>query len=185
MTSRNADWLGSGILSERMRGPSRARAKGGTEAMAKRAALAAWAALAAYCALSVVAGPAGLIAYRALESSNSRMAANLEELRADNGGLRIELESLRSDADRAAREARSLGYLRQGEAAVVIAGRNSEPKELEVGEVLAYAPPETWPDSALKEIAFGVFLAALAFRPPRRGSAAPGAGGRKREAALF
>jgi hypothetical protein len=90
------------------------------------------------------------------------MQRNLGALGEANARLRVELESLRSDADRAAREARSLGYLRPGEGAIIVPGRVSEAPELAPGEVVPYAPSPSWPDSALKQIAFGAFLAALA-----------------------
>ena len=90
------------------------------------------------------------------------MRRNIGALGEANGRLRAELESLRSDADRAAREARSLGYLRPGESAVLLAGRSEPVEELETGTVVPFAPPPSWPDSALKEIALGAFLAILA-----------------------
>lgn len=174
MTSRNADWLGTASLSAGMRGEPRdssRAARRGVEArkLAVRAGFAAWAALAIYCLLSLLAGPAGLVAYSRLESRNGRMRSNLEELGKANGRLRVELESLRSDVDRAAREARSLGYLRPGERSLVLAGRSSRLAVLDAGKVLAYDPPPSWPDSALKEIAFGAFLAILAASLAPRG----------------
>ena len=133
------------------------------------AAGAAWVALAAYCLLSTVAGPAGLAAYGRLESQRSLMSENLDALGQANAKLRIEVESLRSDADRAAREARSLGYLRRGESAIVVAGRKDEVKALDAGTVLRFDAPSAWPDAVIKEIAFGVFLTVFAvFLAPRR-----------------
>jgi hypothetical protein len=97
------------------------------------------------------------------------MRRNIGELGKANEGLRVELESLRSDADRAAREARSLGYLRPGENAVLVAGRVAPAAGLETGTIVAFTEPPSWPDFALKEIAFGVFLAVLAIGlAPRR-----------------
>jgi cell division protein FtsB len=130
--------------------------------IALRAAGAAWAALAVYCALSIVAGPAGLLSYRRLEGRKAEMQRNLGALGEANARLRAELDSLRSDADRAAREARSLGYLRPGEKAIIVSGRVPESLELVSGEVLPYTPSPAWPDSALKQIALGAFLAILA-----------------------
>ena len=90
------------------------------------------------------------------------MERNLGELGDENERLRVELESLRLDADRAAREARSLGYLRPDESAIVVAGRSSPRPAIDSGSVLAFEPPASCPDSAIKEISFGAFLAALA-----------------------
>jgi len=131
---------------------------------------AAWIALVVYCLLAILVGPAGLRPYGRLEALNASMRENLEELGRKNGELRSELESLRSDADRALREARGLGYLRPGEGAILVAGRESESPDRDPGEVVPYDPPSAWPDSALKEIALGAFLAAFAvFLAPRKG----------------
>ncbi len=133
-------------------------------------AAASWIALAVYCLLSSLAGPAGILSYRRLEERNAAMRENLGKLGEANARLRVELESLRSDADRAAREARSLGYLRPGEGAIVLAGRDLRIPDLDEGGILAFEQPKTWPDSALKEIALGAFLAAFAaFLAPRKG----------------
>lgn len=127
-----------------------------------RVAGAAWAALAIYCVLSLLVGPAGVLSYQRLAVRTLEMRRNLDELGEANERLRVELESLRSDADRAAREARGLGYLRPDESAILVAGRSSPRIPLETGKVLAFVPPRAWPDSALKEIALGTFLAVLA-----------------------
>lgn len=127
-----------------------------------RAALAAWASLLVYCGLSLVLGPAGIVAYRKLEAGKAEMQANLAELGEANARLRVELDSLRSDADRAAREARSLGYLKPNEGAILIAGRTQPRLDLDPGKAIPFSAPGSWPDSALKEIAFGAFLAVLA-----------------------
>jgi cell division protein FtsB len=135
------------------------------------AAGAAWIALAAYCLLSALVGPFGTAAYRRLEASGAAMRANLDSLGGANARLRVELESLRSDADRAVREARSLGYVRAGEGAIVVAGRKDQVRDYDAGTVLRFVSPASWPDSAIKEVAFGVFLAAFAaFLAPRRRS---------------
>ncbi|HRY55217.1 MAG TPA: septum formation initiator family protein [Spirochaetia bacterium] len=167
MTSPYVDWLGAAPLSARQRGegrnPARAEARrAAARGIALRAGIAAWAALVLYCLLSLVAGPAGFAAYRRLEARNEAMRDNIDALGTANARLRQELESLRSDADRAAREARSLGYLRPGESAVIVVGRRPSPAELDPGRVLGYEDPPSWPDSALKEISLGAFLAILA-----------------------
>ena len=126
-------------------------------------ATATWAAFAAYCLLSLVVGPAGMISCRQLEADRADMQRNLGSLGEANAHLRVELESLRSDADRAAREARSLGYLRPGEGSIVIAGRSAARGEIEPGNVIPFRAPRSCPDSVLKEIALGIFLASLAF----------------------
>jgi hypothetical protein len=97
------------------------------------------------------------------------MQANLGELERISGSLNAELESLKSDPDRAAREARSLGYLRRGETALILGGRSEKIRPIETGKVLPYAEPQALGDSALKEISLGACLAIMAlFFAPRR-----------------
>jgi len=118
--------------------------------------------VAAYSILSAVAGPAGLVAYRRLAERKADMEDNLALLAAANGELRAEVESLSADADRAAREARSLGYLSTGETEVVLDGWAAAPSNLEVGTILPFAQPASLPDESIKGISLGVVLAALA-----------------------
>jgi cell division protein FtsB len=146
----------------------------GTRRLVAPLAFAAYAAFAVYCLASLIAGPAGLLAYAGLEERRGEMAANLGSLGALNESLRAERESLRSDADRAAREARSLGYLKPGETALLLPGRNYSAATLEAGAVLPFDPPSAMPDESLKGIALGVGLGvlALALAPRRSGAAA-------------
>ncbi|MGO8694236.1 MAG: septum formation initiator family protein [Rectinemataceae bacterium] len=126
------------------------------------------AALAAYCLLSALAGPAGAIAYRQLMERRAAMAENLGTLSLINTELRSRLDSLRSDADRAAREARALGYFRPGESEIVLAGGNSANAPLDVGTIVPMLPPRSLSESAIKAAAAFVGLALLALRLPRR-----------------
>jgi cell division protein FtsB len=115
-----------------------------------------------YCALSALFGPAGLTAYRRLEERKAAMEANLVELGGRRESLSAELESLKSDADRAVREARSLGYLRKGETALILGERRERARPIDTGKVLPYAEPTALSDLSLKEISFGVCLALMA-----------------------
>jgi hypothetical protein len=115
-----------------------------------------------YCLLSVFVGPVGLAAYRRLEARKAAMASNLVELGTIRGRLNDELESLKSDPDRAAREARGLGYLRKGETAVILGERVERVTPIDAGKVLSYAEPAAADDLVLKEIALGAALAAMA-----------------------
>jgi cell division protein FtsB len=147
-----------------------ARAAGGAwTGTAFRLALAAYAGLAAYCLLSILVGPAGLGAYSRLEGRVAAMEANLVVLGGVREGLNAELESLKIDPDRAAREARSLGYLRKGEGALILAGRAEPRQRLESGAVLPFAQPVAVSDAVLKEISLGLFLAILALLLSPRG----------------
>jgi cell division protein FtsB len=136
-----------------------------------------------YCALSVVMGPAGLVAYRRLEERNRAMEANLGDLGTRRDRLNAELESLKTDPDRAAREARALGYLRPGETALILGERDERIRAIDAGKVLPFAMPATPSDAMLKEISLGACLAMMALllapsgartrrrRERRRGSA--------------
>ena len=100
------------------------------------------------------------------------MEANLAKLGTIREGLNAEIESLKSDPDRAAQEARSLGYLRKGETALILGDRTERPRTIETGKVLPYAQSAAIGDLALKEIALGAALAMMALLLAPRASAA-------------
>jgi cell division protein FtsB len=133
-------------------------------------AVSLYAGLAAYCCLSSLAGPVGTLAYARLDARRQDMIRNLESLSRDNEYLWSELDSLRSDSDRAEREARSLGYLRKDEGEIVLAGDQNRLRSLVTGELVPFVPPKALPDMVLKEISLGIALAAMAlgFAPRRR-----------------
>jgi len=155
----------------RARNSSRSERRSGLHA-APALALSLYAGFFLYCALSVLFGPAGLTAYRRLEERKSAMEANLAELGSIRQRLNTELESLKTDSDRAAREARSLGYLRKNETELVLGERSERVKPVDMGRILPFAEPIALGDLALKEIALGAALAVLAllFAPPRGSS---------------
>ncbi len=129
---------------------------------AARLAISLYAGFFVYCALSFAIGPAGIAAYRRLEERKAAMETNLAELGTIRQGLNAELDSLKNDPDRAAREARSLGYLRKGETAIVLGEKVETVRPIDAGKVLPYADPVASDDAVLKEISIGVFLAVLA-----------------------
>lgn len=98
------------------------------------------------------------------------MEANLAQLESIRGNLSAEVESLKSDPDRAAREARSLGYLREGETALILGEKKGRLGPIDTGAVLPYAEPASIGDSALKQISLGAALAMMAFLCAPRGS---------------
>lgn len=124
-----------------------------------------------YCALSLVFGPAGLESYRRLEARNSAMESNLVELGTIRQGLNAELDSLKSDPERAALEARSLGYLRKDETALILGEKVENVPPINAGKVLPYAEPTTLSDLEIKEISIGAVLAIMALFLRPRGSA--------------
>lgn len=164
-------------------GGGRSRGRSPARSLGQNLACALYVALALYCLLSALFGQGGLIAYRKLEDRVAAMEANLSLLGEKRASLSAELEALKSDPERAALEARGLGYLRKGENEVILGERVERAESLDSGTVLPYAQPGGVSDSALKEMAFGAFLAMLAFLcaprrkgmragPPRRRSAA-------------
>ena len=116
-----------------------------------------------YCALSVIAGPAGLIAYRGLEARRDAMQVNLDALGTRNAALQSDLDSLRNDPGRAAREARALGYLAEGELSLVIEGQTVPPGEnrLEPGNILKMEAPVPLGDATIKDLSLAAALLAL------------------------
>jgi hypothetical protein len=156
-------WTGANAVPDYNRRALRADVHRGTSRLAPRLALAAYLGLACYCVLSIFVGPAGLTAYRALEEREKAMKANLLDLGSLREALNGELESLRSDPDRAAREARGLGYLRKGETAVVLGERIESNPSLESGKILPFAARAGLSDGAIKAISLSLSLAILAF----------------------
>jgi cell division protein FtsB len=138
-------------------------------------ALSAYAGLSIYCVLSFLVGPAGLTAYRRLEDRKTAMEANLASLGKIRDSLSAELESLKTDPDRAAREARSLGYLRKGETAILLGEKAERVRPINTGTVVPYAQPAAIGDSALKGISLGACLALMAIllAPKRQGGLRP------------
>jgi cell division protein FtsB len=120
--------------------------------------------MAAYCVLSVIAGPAGLIAYRELAARRVLMDSNLDALGTTNAALSAELASLQSDPDRTSREARALGYLGSGESEFVIQGDDSSRglQNYQAGAVVRALSSAPMADGLIKEISFLVGLLVLA-----------------------
>ncbi|HUW40527.1 MAG TPA: septum formation initiator family protein [Rectinemataceae bacterium] len=126
-------------------------------------------ALTAYCILSTLVGPAGLVAYGQLKERRVVMSENLKSLGRINEELRSRLDALTSDADKAAREARALGYLRPNETEVVLPGGDySGPAPIDIGRVRPLLPPRTLSDAAIKATAFSIGLALFVLIVPRR-----------------
>jgi cell division protein FtsB len=124
-----------------------------------------------YCLLSLLFGPAGITTYRRLETRKAAMEANLAELGTIRQSLDSEMESLKSDPDRVALEARSLGYLRKDETAIILGEKTERIRPIITGKVLPYIEPAALNDLEIKEISFGAFLAVLALLLSPRGSA--------------
>ena len=93
--------------------------------------------LISYCVVSFFAGQAGLLAYRDLKAGIAQMSERIGALTEENKNLQYMRQSLATDADRMAREARDIGYLRPGEKMVLFpsatqgAGASSTPRDIE------------------------------------------------------
>lgn len=137
-----------------------------------KAFIALYIGLALYCLLSVLVGPAGMLAQRELADRRDAMLLNLEDLGNTNEALRAELDSLRSDPDRAGREARALGYLAVGETALVVAGDDSSrgQRRLDPGSVLKAHAPVPLSDALIKELSVlaGLFYLGISLSPNLR-----------------
>jgi len=80
-----------------------------------------------YCVVSFFAGQAGLLAYGDLKSGIVQMSERIGALSGENRMLQDARNSLATDSDRIAREARDIGFIRPGEKIVVFS--SSTPKE--------------------------------------------------------
>jgi len=151
-------------------GTSRSASEGGGAArLGFAVAFSLYVGLLVYCLLSLFLGPAGISAYGRLEERKEAMLVNLDRLGSIRAALDAELESLKSDPERAALEARSLGYLRKGETILLLDGRREGMAPLETGKVLPFAQPASLDDATLKGISLGLCLAMMAFLvAPRR-----------------
>jgi cell division protein FtsB len=132
--------------------------------LASRAITSIWIAFGSYSLLAISTGPGGLFAWQAMCRSIDAMRTNMETLKERNLELSSDFASLRSDPDRAQREARALGYLPEGEYEVVLS-RSGETVKNAVGpgEALAFERPDSAPDSLIKSIALGVGLVFFVF----------------------
>ena len=124
--------------------------------------------LISYCVVSFFAGQAGILAYRDLKEGIAQMNERIGALTEENKNLQDMRISLSTDADRMAREARDIGYLRPGEKMVIFpsaalgAGASSTPRDI---EPLRAGSSTGLPDSMIKLLAVmtgaAVLLASL------------------------
>ncbi|MEI6389386.1 MAG: septum formation initiator family protein [Spirochaetota bacterium] len=127
--------------------------------LASRAITAVWIAFGSYSLLAITTGPGGLFAWQAMGKSIDSMRANMETLKERNLELSSDFASLRSDPDRALREARALGYLPEGEYEIVLSSEgHTLKKPAGPGEARSFERPDSAPDSLVKSIALGLGL---------------------------
>lgn len=131
--------------------------------LSSRLLAAAWLVLASYCLMSVTLGEGGFLATASLHSEIAGMRDNLAKLESLNAELQTGVAALRSDPDRARREARSLGWLAKNEYEIVLANHPVAPvPKLETGKALLLRPPISFADKDLKATSLLIGLAAFA-----------------------
>jgi cell division protein FtsB len=107
-------------------------------------------------------GGGGLGDYRKVEAGRGLLQANIEELKRINSGLRREVESLGSDPERVALEARRLGYFREGQRVVRFQGRTPPPSSFTLGALVRVQMPRERRDWIWKLAGGALPLAAYA-----------------------
>ena len=113
-------------------------------------------------------GNGGLGDYRKVEAGRVQLAANIEELKGINSGLRREVESLGSDPERVALEARRLGYFRQGQHVVRFQGEAPRRSSYILGALVRVQVPRERRDWIWKLMGAVLPLAAYAAWALRR-----------------
>jgi len=106
-------------------------------------------------------GNGGLGDYRKVEAGRAQLSANIEELKRINSGLRREVESLGSDPERVALEARRLGYFREHQRVVRFQGRTPPPGSYTLGALVRVRVPRERRDWPWKLA--GIFLPLAAY----------------------
>ena len=145
------------------------------ELMSTRLAVSGYIGLVVYCLLSLLWGPMGFRAYSELEDNVGRMRENLASLEALHEEARARLESVQSDPDTLALEARSLGYVKEGEVVVRVGFPEGEPSHENLGTLIPCVAPSGKKDAEIKSIsivaALCAFFLSLMVHGPKRGRA--------------
>ncbi len=121
--------------------------------MGIRLALSGYIGFVVYCTLSLLLGPMGLRAYSELEARAGYMRENLSSLESTNNSARARMESMQSDPEVLTLEARSLGYVREGEVVVRLGFPEGPVFTRDPGTLIPFLVPQGIPDSKLKTIA--------------------------------
>ncbi|MDR1929614.1 MAG: septum formation initiator family protein [Treponema sp.] len=121
-----------------------------------------WTAAAVYALSSMYAGASGVLPYGALLKEQERLLDNLEELKSVNQNLEGTAAALLYDPETVTVQARELGYGKENERFIRIAGLSgARNRELTPGTAAAVSKPDFIPDRYLKAAAllagFAVF----------------------------
>jgi cell division protein FtsB len=117
-----------------------------------------------YAALSFVVssllffffGSGGLLDYRGLFRYRATVEQNIDELKRENGRLLAEVQALGSDPERLTLKARELGYFREGEKVIRIAGQERGKDYYTVGRVLRRKAGRPHTDWVFRAIGLGL-----------------------------
>jgi cell division protein FtsB len=115
-------------------------------------------------------GSGGLLDYRRLLGYRAAVEQNISDLKEINGELLSEVWALGSDPERLTLQARELGYFREGEKVIRIAGFERGRKYYTVGRILRRKPRQPQSDWVFKAIGLGlpIGLAAVSMWVRRR-----------------
>jgi len=140
--------------------------------MGTRLAVSGYIGIVVYCFLSLFWGPMGIHAYSELESRVGQMKENLISLETLHEGTLAHLESTQSDPETLTLEARSLGYVTDGEVVVRMGFPESNISPQNLGALVPYIAPQGSDDTELKTIsivvALCVFFFSLMIREPKK-----------------
>ncbi len=117
-----------------------------------------------YSLFGLLAGPKGILPMRELEMERTRVRANLEALSETHDGLETALNNLSSDADTISVYAHELGYVREGERLIKLAGFSGGiDRKLVPGTVVTARIPSSLPEwiCKLAGLVFGVLTYTL------------------------
>ncbi len=112
-----------------------------------------WAGLLVYCALAFIWGPTGLLAVSEAHSMALRMKENISALSSLNAGYGAEWQSISMLAESRALEARSLGYIAEGETIIRLLTSEKDPEPPKAGDRLSYEPSFKLSEIKIKQIA--------------------------------
>lgn len=133
--------------------------------------LSVFAAALTYALVGFIAGPKGIIPMRALISERNRVSANVSALREVNDDLQCVLDNLSADPDTISVYAHELGYVREGERLIKLAGfTGGIDRKLFPGTALKVVPPSYLPEWLCKitGIIFGILTYSLIAYRKRR-----------------
>ncbi len=106
-----------------------------------------------YCVLASIWGPAGLLAVHEANSMALRMKENLSALSLLHSSYADEWKSLSILEESRVLEARSLGYIADGEIIIRLLTSGKDPEPPKAGDLLSYEPSKVLSEIKIKQIA--------------------------------